>query len=131
MKELRIIIAGGRNFDDFPLLMKKCNEILYNIDNRYEDFETVRIISGTAKGADQLGERFAKVFGYPVYLFPANWDMYGKSAGYRRNAEMAMFAKADNSIGVLIAFWDGKSKGTKHMIDLANKNELEVNVINY
>lgn len=131
MKELRVIIAGGRDFDDFPFLRKKSNEILYDIDNKYDDFETICIVSGNANGADRLGEQYAKACGYSLHCFPANWDVYGKSAGYRRNADMAMFAKKDNSIGVLIAFWDGKSKGTKHMIDLANKHGLEVHVINY
>lgn len=61
----------------------------------------------------------------------ANWDLYGKSAGYRRNEDMAKYAKEDTNIGVLIAFWDRVSKGTKHMIDLANKYRLRVFVVNY
>ena len=62
---------------------------------------------------------------------PANWDLYGKSAGFRRNIEMADYAIADNSRGILLAFWDGKSKGTKHMIDIANKYKMEVNIVYY
>jgi len=59
----------------------------------------------------------------------ADWDKYGKSAGYKRNEEMAIYSKEDN--GVLIAFWDEVSKGTKHMIDLANKHGLKVFVVKY
>ena len=63
--------------------------------------------------------------------FPANWDLYGKRAGYIRNEQMAKYAMSDNSYGVLIAFWDGKSRGIKHMIDLANKYGLEIHIVNY
>ena len=89
----------------------------------------VKFISGTAKGADILGEQFAYTYEYDVKRFPADWNTYGKSAGYRRNAEMAKYAS--EAYGVLFAFWDGQSKGTKHMIDLANKYGLEVHVVNY
>lgn len=118
----RIIIAGGRDFSDYNLI----EQTLLNYFNKYHiEKPLVEIVSGGAKGADRLGERFAKQYDIPVKLFPANWDLYGKSAGYRRNKEMAEYADC------LIAFWDGKSKGTGHMIDLANKNQLIVNVINY
>ena len=85
----------------------------------------VEIVSGTAAGADTLGERYAQEKGYEVKKFPAQWDLYGKSAGYKRNQQMAEYADG------LIAFWDGKSKGTKHMIDIANKMGLKVRVIRY
>ena len=64
-----------------------------------------------------------------VKRFVPDWNTYGKSAGYRRNAEMAKYAS--EAYGVLFAFWDGQSRGTKHMIDLANKYGLEVHVVNY
>lgn len=63
--------------------------------------------------------------------FQADWDRYGKSAGYRRNAEMAKFASEEGNKGVLIAFWDGESRGTKNMIDLAKRYGLKVHVVNY
>ena len=75
----------------------------------------LEIVSGTARGVDQLGERYALERGLKLKKFPANWDKYGRKAGYLRNKEMAEYAR------ILIAFWDGKSKGTKHMIDLAQK----------
>ncbi len=131
MKELRIIIAGSRDFDDFPKLMDSCNDILSKITNQHNDLNKVRIISGTARGADRLGEQYAKVAGYEVSRFSADWDGLGKRAGYVRNAEMAKYAIADGNYGVLIAFWDSKSKGTKHMIDLAEKNGLEVHIVRF
>lgn len=131
MKELRVIIAGSRDFDDFPKLMNSCNDVLSGITNKYNDLCKIRIVSGTARGADQLGEQYAKIVGYEVSRFPADWDRLGKRAGYVRNDEMAKFAVADGNYGVLIAFWDGKSKGTKHMISLAEKKGLEVHVVRF
>lgn len=125
MKELRMIIAGGRDFNDYDLLEYNVNEILKKYDNK------IRIISGTARGADRLGEVFAQNNRYELSRFPANWDLYGKSAGYRRNAEMAKFAVENENIGVLIAFWDGTSRGTKHMIDLAKRYNLNIHIIKY
>lgn len=130
MKELRVIIAGGRDFDDFQLLTNRCNEILSE-EIKDNSVDGIRIISGTARGADKLGEQFANVAHHEVSRFPADWDKYGKSAGYRRNTEMAKFAVEDKNVGILIAFWNSKSRGTKHMIDLGNKYGLKVMVINY
>jgi len=115
---MKVIIAGGRGFNDYQTLKEYCQKIL-------RDQEEVEIVSGTARGADELGEKFAKESKCPIKRFPANWDKYGKSAGYKRNAEMAQYADG------LIAFWDGKSRGTKHMIDLAERAGIEVRVFNY
>ena len=131
VKELRVIIAGGRNFDDFPLLMNKCIEIIATVTKEDNTIDKIRIVSGGARGADRLGEQYAKIAHYDITIFPAAWDTYGKSAGYKRNAEMAKFASEDGNISVLIAFWDGKSRGTKHMIDLAKRYGLKVHVVNY
>ena len=114
---MKVIIAGSRGFSDFSLLFSKCEEILENqID--------IEIVSGTAKGADKLGEHYASLKGHSVIQFPADWDKHGKAAGYVRNKEMAEYSDA------LIAFWDGESKGTKHMIDLAQTKGLKIHVIN-
>lgn len=116
---MKVIIAGSRGFDDYEALCKFCDYIIG------EPKEEIEIVSGTAKGADTLGEQYANERGYKLKQFPADWDIYGKSAGYRRNAEMANYAD------LLIAFHDGKSKGTKHMIDLANKKEINVAIYTY
>ena len=89
----------------------------------------MEIVSGTARGADQLGERFAKEFNLGLARFPADWSI-GKQAGYLRNAEMSKYAKEDKEIGVLIAFWNG-SKGTKYMIDLATKDGLKAYIVKF
>ena len=127
-EELRIVIAGSRDFNDYELLKREVLNIV-KYDNRPKDY--LKVISGGARWADTLGERFAKEFGLEVKRFIPDWDGLGKRAGYIRNAEMAKYSVEDGSDGMLIAFWDGKSKGTKHMIDLANKYELEVHVVNY
>lgn len=128
MKELRIIIAGSRNFNDYELLKK---EVINIVKNSSKPKQFIKIISGRARGADTLGECFAKEFGLEIKEFPADWDRLGKRAGYVRNAEMAKFAMEDENYGVLIAFWDGKSKGTKHMIDLAEKYGLKIHIVRF
>lgn len=115
---MRVIIAGGRDFRDYPTLCKVCDHVLSKSDD-------IEIISGTANGADSLGEKYAKERGYTLKQFPADWDEFGKAAGYIRNDEMAKYGDA------LIAFWDGKSKGTGHMIDLAKKRNLKVKIQKY
>jgi len=109
---MKVIIAGGRTFNDFDLLCENCDIILSKYTN-------VEIVSGTANGADKLGEKYAKERNYSIKQFPANWGKFGKSAGYKRNEDMAKYAD------FLIAFWDNKSKGTKHMIDLAKKYNVK------
>ena len=131
---MRVIIAGGRDFNDFKLLESNINKIFKQLSDEKSisaciDESNIEIICGKARGADTLGEQFAKEYKLSIKYFTADWNTYGKSAGYRRNAEMANYAKEDN--GVLIAFWDGKSKGTKHMIDLAKSNNIRVFIINY
>ena len=128
MKELRVIIAGSREFNDYELLKKFAIEI---ITKKTMLPDLTRIVSGGARGADTLGERFANEMGLEITRFIPDWDGLGKRAGYVRNAEMAKFAVEDNNDGLLIAFWDGKSRGTKHMIDLAKRYGLEVHVVNY
>ena len=117
----KIIIAGGRDFMDYNLLKEKTNKILQEKKVTHK----IVIISGCARGADTLGLRYASENAFDVEEYPADWDKYGKKAGYMRNVEMA--ENADS----LIAFWDGKSKGTKHMIDIATERNLPIRVIRY
>lgn len=117
---MKIIIAGGRDFNDYHMLKSYVCSLIK--DNNIEDVE---IVCGMAKGADLLGERFAREFHYNIRYFPAEWNEYGKSAGCIRNNHMAAYAN------LLIAFWDGTSKGTKHMINSAKKHGLRVHVVKY
>lgn len=125
IQELRIIVAGGRDFDDYILL---CNSLTEYLD-RLHPKEQITIVSGGARGADTLGEEFAKRHGFNLKRFPANWGKYGKSAGPIRNRDMAEFAAKTD--GVLFAFWDGNSRGTANMITLAEKYGLDVHIVNY
>jgi predicted Rossmann fold nucleotide-binding protein DprA/Smf involved in DNA uptake len=111
---MKTIIAGSRDCSDISLLhtaVKQCGWV------------PSVVVSGTARGADRLGELWAAKRGVPVEKYPADWDKHGKSAGYKRNELMAANAEA------LIALWDGESRGTKHMIDLARRKGLRVFVM--
>ena len=131
---MRVIIAGVREFNDFKLLESNLHKIFKQLADEklisaYINESNIEIICGKARGADTLGELFAKIYHFPIKYFPADWDTYGKSAGYIRNTKMAKYAKEDN--GVLIAFWDGKSKGINHMIDIAKSRGIRVFIVNY
>lgn len=117
-KVFKVIIAGGREFSDFDLLFSKCEKIL-------EKKNFVEIVSGCARGADKLGILYAKKKGFEFSKFPANWDMFGKKAGFMRNQQMADYADA------LIAFWDGESRGTKDMIQRAKAKKIPVRIVKY
>ena len=115
-----VIVAGCRDFADYELLKEKCDFYLQN-----KKPENIVIVSGHASGADTLGERYAQERGYELKTFPADWKANGRAAGPIRNAKMASVAHT------LIAFWNGKSRGTKNMIDTAKKHNLQVAVVRY
>ena len=117
--EFRVIIAGTRDFSDYQLLRDKCDAIL---SSKRQDCNII-IVSGTARGADRLGERYAKERGFQLRQFPADWLNDEKKAGPIRNAKMADNADA------LIAFWDGESRGTKNMIETAKRKGLVIRTI--
>ena len=113
---MNIMIVGSRNFHDYTFLRNKCNEIIQKISDN-----DVTIISGGARGTDSLAEKYAEEYNqeFALWVMKAEWNQYGKKAGYLRNAEMVKISD------YLIAFWDGKSKGTKHSIDLFMKKYEE------
>lgn len=121
MDNFKVIIAGSRGFSNYKLLREQCNKFLR--DKRKTS--NIIIVSGHARGADTLGEKYAQDEGFALEIYPAQWKKLGKQAGYRRNEQMAEVADA------LIAFWDGSSKGTKHMIDIMNEKNLLVRVVEY
>ena len=110
---MRTIIAGSRTITDPQILLDALKKI---------DWEISQVVCGMARGADELGYRWAKANNIPIAEFPADWRRYGKSAGSRRNAEMARNADA------LRALWDGESRGTHHMIYAAACNKLRVKI---
>ena len=116
---MRIIIAGSRDFSDYAYLEETMLKIIGSLES-----SSIEIISGDARGADKLGAAFAKHHNLKLKSMPADWTRYGNSAGYRRNAEMAAYAVEDPE-SMLVAFWDGESKGTGHMVDLAKKHNIK------
>ena len=114
---MRTIIAGSR---DFPGDMWSLGRVIDKIRLRTP---ILCILSGMARGPDFWGKSYGESRDIPVEQYAADWNRLGKSAGFKRNIQMA--EKAD----ALIAFWDGKSKGTKHMIDIALEYGLWVKII--
>jgi YspA, cpYpsA-related SLOG family len=116
---MRVIIAGSRDFNSYNRLENELNQILgeaiYGID-----FE---IVSGGARGADRLGEQYARQIGAKIKQFIPNWQGLGRRAGIVRNEVMAKYATH------LVAFWDGISPGTRHMIEFAKRSGLTVHVV--
>ncbi len=121
MDNFKVIIAGSRGFSNYKFLREQCNKYL----REKRKTCNIIIVSGHARGADTLGEKYAQDEGFDLEIYPAQWKKLGKQAGYRRNEQMAEMADA------LIAFWDGESKGTKHMIDIMNAKNLQVKVVEY
>jgi len=119
--EFKLIIAGGRNFTDGALLERV---LIAMADTEYAD-KAISIVSGMARGADALGYAFAKSHDIVCYEFPADWNQYGKRAGFMRNEDMGRFSDG------LLAFWDGQSRGTTHMIDFMKTLGKPVTVIKY
>lgn len=120
---MRCIIAGGRDFNDYGRLEKVMDNCPYEI---------TEVVCGKARGADSLGEKWALERGDHVEYFVPDWEGLGKRAGFARNADMAEYACENGSVnGLLVAFWDKKSKGTKSMIDLATKKGMVVKAIKY
>ena len=112
----KIIIDGGRRFKDYVLLCETMDRYL---------LEITQVVSGLAKGADTLGIKWANQHDLPVADFPADWYRYGQAAGRRRNIEMADYADQ------LVAFWDGRSNGTGHMIRVMKSRNKPVQVVSY
>lgn len=108
---MKTIIAGSRGLQN----RQRLEEAI-----RLSSFTISEVVSGGARGIDQLGEQWAKRTETPVRQFLADWDRYGKAAGPIRNAAMARYADA------LIAIWDGKSRGTLNMIEQAKKYGLKI-----
>ena len=115
------LVVGSRTFSDYILLKRKLDHILQNKKH-------IVIVSGGAKGADQLAEKYAKENGYFLKIFPAEWDKYGKSAGYIRNEKMHQFINNFSDRGV-VAFWKDESKGTAQNFELAKKYNNQIRVI--
>ena len=116
MNTNRVIIAGSRSAVYSDGIKEKVTFLLNGLTD-------VEIVSGTARGADKIGERIAEELGLPLKRFPADWDKHGRSAGPIRNRQMAEYGTH------LILIWDGVSKGSKNMLEEARKRGLHTRVI--
>ena len=118
---IRVIVCGSRNYSDFDesfkVLLRLFGQVLPDVE----------IVSGTCRGGDMCGEHFASVCGLPVSRFPADWNRFGKSAGPRRNEQMLQYALQANAF--VVAFWDGASKGTRNMVQIARQAGVPVCVV--
>lgn len=111
MPKIKLAVVGSRSFNDYSFLCEKLKQ-----------FDISEIISGGAKGADELAKQYAKENNINYREFLPDWENYGKSAGYRRNSLII------NDSNEVVAFWNGESKGTKHSIELAEKQNKKVHI---
>ena len=110
----RLAIIGGRDFNNYELFLETIKE-----------FKMEEIVSGGAKGADTMAEKYARENNIPTNIYLAEWNIYGRKAGIIRNKKII-----DNCDKVL-AFWDGKSPGTNNSINLAIKNKKPIKIVKY
>ena len=120
--ETRMIVCGGVHFDDYETLKNKLDQLIAN-------YENVTLVSGHAKGADTLAEKYAAENRIPIKVFPAEWTKYGKAAGPIRNRAMLEYAMEKTP--VVVAFWNGESRGTGNILSQARKVGAECHVFLY
>ena len=108
---MNIAVIGSRGFQNEALLHRV-------LSNAFSEDDV--LVSGGARGADRLAENWARRHGTKCRIFKADWNRYGRSAGYRRN--YTLIAQAEK----VIAFWDGQSRGTAHSLELARKKGIAV-----
>lgn len=113
----KVIIAGSRDITpENAAYMLEC------LDEYHRDYPITEVVSGTARGSDRLGEMWAKANNIPIKQFKPDWNLLGKRAGLKRNEEMAAYADR------AIVFWNGISRGSKHMIDTMEKVDKPITV---
>ena len=113
---MRVAIIGSRDFNDYELVKKTLDPVKDKI---------TLIVSGGAKGADSLGDRYAQENSIPTEIFIPDWDKHGRGAGYIRNKEIV------SNCDVVIAFWDGVSPGTQHSFKLSEQLNKPIKIIKY
>ena len=116
----KIVVAGCRDYNNYT----EAKEFIEQCISKIKKEHTLIFLSGGCRGADKLGERFAEENGYKLIRYEANLDELGSSAGPIRNYEMAQ------ACDCVICFWDGKSKGTKSMIEFANSFKKPIRIKN-
>jgi hypothetical protein len=111
---MKVIVAGSRGILDYSIVEKAI---------KASGFEVTEIVSGGARGVDQLGERWAREHDVAIRQFLPDWNTHGKSAGFIRNDLMVKHAQG------LICIWDGSSRGTKHTLAQALKKGIPVHLV--
>lgn len=111
---MKVVVCGSRGIDDRAAVRMAIEDA----DLAFGPIE--EIVHGGADGVDEIADDIARGIGYDVRVFDAEWEEYGKAAGPMRNAEMAKYADA------VVAVWDGRSSGTKNMIDQALVHGLDL-----
>lgn len=114
----KIIVAGSRGLTDYEFVKTELDKLL-------PKNKKVEIVCGGARGADALGKQYAAEHNLSCHTMNAEWNKYGRRAGYIRNQAMAEYADK------VIVFWDGKSNGSRHMINIANEKKMPLRIIRY
>jgi hypothetical protein len=123
---MRVLVCGSRTITDKKFITSTLKQVFVELIKANPD-ETYTVITGGAAGPDKIANDWAErqwersVFIKSIEVYPAQWDKYGKSAGYKRNRQMI-----DSGVDLVIAFWDGGSKGTEHTMDLAKRCGIKV-----
>ena len=111
---MKVLICGSRDWINKDLIKETLTEVISEVE------EEITVIHGAARGADKIGGEVAAEMKLKVEEYPADWNTHGRYAGFVRNKFMVEECKPN----VILAFWDGKSKGTLHTIKLAKKNNI-------
>lgn len=117
-QQIRLAIIGGRDFTNYEYMKNSLAKLA-------QDVTIIQVVSGGARGADSLGEQWANEQNIPINIFPAQWEKYGRSAGFRRNKDII------NNCDMVAAFWDGQSRGTENSIQLAKEQRKPVRIFKY
>lgn len=120
---MRIVVAGGRNYQDKKAFDSKLNDVM-------QRFPDATLISGHARGADTLAEVYAAEHNVPIEVFKPEWNTFGRYAGLVRNRQMLEYAAREES-PMLVAFWDGSSRGTLNSINIARDLGITVEIVEY
>lgn len=121
---MRVLVCGSRHFNDYSKLCLEMDKISEEKD--FDNNQPITIISGTARGADTLGEKYSEECGWELERYPADWNTYGRRAGPIRNSQMLKEGRPD----LVVAFRAPNSRGTQNMIDQATKAGIETRIIN-
>lgn len=115
---MKVLVCGSRIWTNKEVIFEK-------LDSFHTYLKITQVISGGAIGADSIGEEWAKKNNVPVRRFIPDWNLFGKSAGYKRNIQMLLIGKPDR----VMAFVKGESKGTMHTVRAAQKINIPYVVV--